>query len=390
MVVWIHGGSFKHGATSVYGPKRFASQGKVVVVQVQYRLGAFGFLANPLFGKGSGNFGLEDQQAALRWVQRNAASFGGNPRNVTIMGESAGAYSVCDHLASPAAAGLFQRAIIQSGPCAQEYSATTYAAPRPRAVAEEYGRTLATTLGCTTASCLRAVPVERLLAATEPDEFGPVLGGAVLPLHPTTALATGRVNRVPVLHGVNHDEEHGRYGAQEVLSGTPITDGDYEDEIRNTFKTKAPAILAAYSDIRPAGLALSTVLTDSQWSVPAAKTNQLLSARMPTYAFEFAGNSPWYAGLAEPTWAFGSHHLSEMAYIFDLAIFEQLNPAQRRLADDVIARWSAFARTGDPNLAESAVSWPRTRPQDREVQSLTPDGISRTDFHADHRIGFWS
>lgn len=389
VVVWIHGGSFKNGANRIYGPRRFAAQGKVVVVQVQYRLGAFGFLASPLLGKGSGNFGLEDQQAALRWVQRNAASFGGNPRNVTIMGESAGGYSVCDHLASPTAAGLFQRAIIQSGPCAQEYSATNYSAPRPLAVAEQYGRKLATSLGCTTASCLRAVPAKQLLAASEPDEFGPVLGGPVLPLHPTTALATGRVNRVPVLHGLNHDEEHGRYGAQEVLSGTPITEADYRAEVQKTFGAKAPAILAAYSDIHPAGLALSTVLTDSQWSVPAAKTNQLLSARMTTYAFEFAGKAPWYAGLAEPDWPFGSHHLSDVAYFFDLAVLERLDPAQSRLADEVIARWSAFARTGDPNLPGTSEAWPRTRPHDREVQSLTPNGITRTDFLADHRIGFW-
>ena len=86
VVVWIHGGSFKYGATSLYGPNRFAGRGDVVVVQVQYRLGAFGFLASPLLGSGSGNYGLEDQQAALRWVQRNAAAFGGDPRNVTHHG----------------------------------------------------------------------------------------------------------------------------------------------------------------------------------------------------------------------------------------------------------------------------------------------------------------
>ncbi len=388
VVVWIHGGSFTNGATRNYGPTRLAKQGKVVVVQIQYRLGAFGFLASPLLGKGSGNFGLEDQQAALRWVQRNAAAFGGNPRNVTIMGESAGAYSVCDQLASPTAAGLFQRAIIQSGPCAQEYSEANYAAPRPRAVAERYSRTLARSFSCTTAACLRDISAEDLLAATADDNFGPVLGGPILPLHPTTALATGRVNRVPVLHGINHDEEHGRYGAQEVITGTPITDAVYRDELGKAFGADADRVAAAYSDVKPAGLALSTVFTDSAWAVPAAKTNRLLSSRMPTYTFEFAGKAPWYAGLPEPTWPTGSHHLSDVAYFLNLNVFDQLSPAQAAFSNELIARWSAFARTGTPNIA-GATPWPRAKPSDREVQSLSPEGTTRTDFIAGHRLSFW-
>ena len=389
VVVWIHGGSFAHGATSLYPPDRFAAKGDVVVVEVQYRLGAFGFLASPLLGRGSGNFGLEDQQAAMRWVQRNAAAFGGDPRNVTIMGESAGAYSVCDHLASPTAAGLFQRAIIQSGPCTQVYSESLYAAPRPRATAEQYGRELAASLGCTTAACLRNVSVERLLAATAATEFGPVLGGPVLPIHPAKALLAGRVNRVPVLHGVNHDEAHGQYGAQEAATGVPITDDEYEAAINQTFGEDADRVLARYADVKPAGLALSTVLTDAQWSWPAAKSNLLLSARMPTYSFEFAGKAPWYAGLSEPAWPVGSHHMSDLAYLFDLNIFQPLNPDQQRLADEVIARWSAFARTGNPNIP-GAKYWPRAMPGDLTVQSLNPGGVTRTNFFTDHRLAFWA
>lgn len=388
VLVWIHGGSFTNGATSVYDPARLAAKGELVVVQAQYRLGAFGFLANPLLGKGSGNYGLEDQQAALRWVQRNAAAFGGDPRNVTIMGESAGAYSVCDQLASPTAAGLFQRAIMQSGPCAQEYSENNYAAPRPRAVAEQYSKGLAASLGCTTAACLRAIPTKRLLAATRSAEFGPVLGGPVLPWHPAQALKAGRVNRVPVLHGVNHDEEHGRYGAQEVITGEAITKEQYEAEIGKVFGDKKDRILAQYPVDRPAGQVLSTALTDGLWSYPAAKTNQLLSRRMPTYSFEFAGKAPWYRGLGEPTWPYGSHHLSDVAYFFGLGILEPLDPAQTRLADELIARWSAFARTGDPNVA-GTTPWPRATPLDRKLQSLNPAEVTRTDFYRDHQLAFW-
>lgn len=393
VVVWIHGGSFKNGGTSIYKPERLAAKGGLVVVQAQYRLGALGFLAHPALDsagrKTSGAYGLEDQQAALRWVQRNVAAFGGDPRNITILGESAGGYSVCDHLASPTAAGLFQRAIIQSGPCTQEWSDANYAAPRPRVVAEGYGRELAADLGCTDAACLRRVSAERLLAASDDAEFSPVLGGPVLPITPTQALRAGKVNRVPVLHGVNHDEEHGRYGAQEA--GLPITEEAYEELVRDTFGAKAPLVLHRYpvTPSRPAGLVQSTMLTDSLWSYPAARTNQLLSARMPTYAFEFAGDAPWYLGAPEPAWPVGSHHLSDVAYLLDLpTVFAPLDPAQARFADEVIARWSAFARTGSPNVPGSVV-WPRTRPSDRQVQSLNPAGVTRTDFHADHQLAFW-
>jgi para-nitrobenzyl esterase len=379
VLVWIHGGSFKHGATSNYGPNRLAAQGDLVVVQVQYRLGVFGFLA--------GSYGLEDQQAALRWVRRNAAAFGGDPHNVTIMGESAGAYSVCDHLASPAAAGLFQRAIIQSGPCSAEWSPTTYAAARPRAVAEQYARDLAARLN---SDDLREVTTERLLAATENDEFGPVLETPVLPLHPAEALLTSKVNRVPVLHGVNHDEEHGRYGAQEAATGVPISPSGYEAMLKETFPGKDKEVLARYpvTSDQPAGLMQSRVLTDYLWSYPAARTNSLLARRMPTYTFEFAGDAPWYKGLTKPEWPVGSHHVSDVSYLLDIPYLEPLDPAQQRLSDEVIARWSAFARSGDPNVA-GGVHWPRAGVLDRQVQSLNPAGTNRTDFHAEHNLALW-
>ncbi len=109
---------------------------------------------------------------------------------------------------------------------------------------------------------------------------------------------------------------------------------------------------------------------------------------MPTYSFEFAGRAPWYAGLDEPGWPYGSHHLSDLAYFFNLGLFQSLDPAQARLADELIARWSTFARTGDPNLAGTK-TWPRATPLDRTVQSLDPAGVTRTDFYRDHQIGFW-
>jgi para-nitrobenzyl esterase len=379
VVVWLHGGDFKYGGNSLYGPTRFAERGDVVVVQPQYRLGVFGFLADPsLGGADSGNFGLEDQQAALRWVRRNAAAFGGDPRNVTVMGESAGGYSVCDLLASPTAAGLFHRAIIQSAPCGQQST-------KPRDEAEKFSRTLARSFGKTTAAELRTVDTKDLLAATEDTEFRPITGTAVLPRDPADALRTGRVNRVPVLHGVDDDEEAGRYGAQEVLSGKKISQSDYETAIRARFGRDADKVLAEYADVRPAGRALATVMTDANWSVPAAATNRLLAARMPTYSFEFAGDAPWYAGTPKPAWPTGTHHMSEVAYFFDVALFDA---PDSEFADELIRHWSAFADAGDPNMPGSA-EWPRTTRHDRTVQSLNVAGTTRTDFAADHRLSFW-
>nr|WP_238356883.1 carboxylesterase family protein [Kribbella italica] len=378
VVVWLHGGDFKYGANSLYGPDRLASRGDVVVVQPQYRLGVFGFLADPSLGKYAGNFGLEDQQAALRWVRRNAAAFGGDPRNVTIMGESAGGYSVCAHLTSPTSTGLFDRAIIQSAPCAQESTTS-------RADAQKFSSALATSFGMQHAAGLRSIGAKELLAATETAEFRPITGGPILPRDPSQSLRAGRLHRVPVLHGVNHDEETGRYGAQEVATGQPITQAAYELAIRDAFGTDASKIIAEYADVRPSGRALATVMTDANWSLPADRTNRLLAARTPTYTFEFSGDAPWYAGMPRPYWPTGSHHMSEVAYFFDLTMFE---PPNERFADELIQRWTAFARSGNPNVSGTTY-WRPATPTDRSVLSLAPSGTRRTDFTSDHRLTFW-
>lgn len=208
VVVWLHGGAFQFGAGSDYGAGRMAALGDVVVVTVNYRLGAFGFLAHPELA-GSGNYGLADQQAALRWVRRNAAAFGGDPGNVTIAGESSGARSVCAHLVAPASQGLFHRAVVQSEPCTMvDWPATDGTPeaeppgfPRSRAVAERQGVRYAEALGCADVACLRGKTPAELLGT--PEWFAPTHGTAVLPVDPAVA---GWVARVPVLHGITRDE----------------------------------------------------------------------------------------------------------------------------------------------------------------------------------------
>ena len=203
VLVWIHGGGLTSDASRNYDPAKLAADG-VVAVTINYRLGALGFLAHPALasrpGGPSGNYGLMDQQAALRWVRDNIARFGGSPHNVTIAGESAGGLSVLAHMVSAGSRGLFQKAIIESGSFALNQ--------RPLAAAEAAGQAFAAQAGCPdqTAACLRHLPVSDLV---NPNfiEIPGVVDGKVLTEPIGTALAAGRFARVPVLNGTNHEEE---------------------------------------------------------------------------------------------------------------------------------------------------------------------------------------
>lgn len=399
VLVWVHGGSFKDGGGSLYGARRLAVQGNAVVVTINYRLGVFGFLAHPALDKGgelSGDYGLQDQQAALRWVRRNAAAFGGDARNVTLVGESSGAISTCAHLTAPGSAGLFQRAIMQSAPCTAPWSPSLAMGnnPRPRAQAERDGVALAGRLGLGTAPSaaqLRKVGVEALLkAAGDPAQpgFGPVVGGPVLPIAPARAIATGRFHRVPVLVGINHDEERMHvWGIEMAKYGKAIPADAYEDEIRAAFGADAAKVLARYplNHFPSASQALATALTDAEFARPVLDTQTALSRRVPTYAFEFAdADAPWFSGFPKP-YPMGAYHAAELPYLFESAGVEPLDAAQQKLSDKMIGYWTRFARTGSP-------AWTRFTPARPYIQSLAPgeDGIKPTPFARDHHYAFWA
>jgi para-nitrobenzyl esterase len=210
VMVWIHGGGFVNGSGDIYHSRWLAAKGHIVVVTINYRLGALGFLAHPSLGPPGtvGNYGLADQQAALRWVRDNIAAFGGDPKKVTIAGESAGGMSVCDHLIAPGSAGLFRAAIIQSAPCQAQADVE---------VGQRRSVDYAIAAGCrnpaTTARCLRAMPATRLerppwyyFLGDSDALSGPVTGTPALPNNPAAGFAADRAARVPVLMGVNHDE----------------------------------------------------------------------------------------------------------------------------------------------------------------------------------------
>jgi para-nitrobenzyl esterase len=399
VMFWIHGGGFYSGSGSLYGAQRLATEGNVIVVTLNYRLGVFGFLAHPSLDNNthkSGDYGLEDQQAALRWVHDNAKAFGGDAGNVTLFGESAGGVSTCSHLAAPASAGLFRQAIIQSGPCTladQWPYADGNWTVRPRKVAEQQGEATAAKLDCDDAACLRGKSVKDLLDASEGGQgFGPAAGpGGVLPRTPAKALATGDFAHVPVIQGTTHDEHRTFVAAIETFTGHTVTDADYRKDIEDFFgPDKARRILAEYpsSAYDSPSTALSTVWTDSAWSCTALGTDRLLSAHVPTYAYEFADEkAPWASDGSSPSFPTGAFHAAELQYLFDDAQFRTpLAEGQQRLSDQMIGYWTRFAHTGNPN-GGAAPSWPRF--DGNHVKSLTTGGTGQTHLSAEHRCGFW-
>ena len=242
VMVWIHGGALVTGGSDDYLPTNLVQDG-VTVVTINYRLGALGFLAHPALAdaKGqSGDYGLMDQQAALRWVQRNIAGFGGDPRNVTIFGESAGGLSTLSQVASPQARGLFEKAIVESG----SYNLTQASL----ASAESAGEAFAANAGCAsqTAACLRALPVSTILANEDAAGYTPNINSEVLPESLGTAFATGKFNRVPIINGTNHDEWR-LFVALSQLEGNPVTAANYQSMISSTLGVPpaAAAVIAS-------------------------------------------------------------------------------------------------------------------------------------------------
>ena len=398
VMVWMHGGALLVGESDGYDPTRLVDAGDVIVVTINYRLGALGFMAHSALTAESpdhvsGNYGLLDQQAALRWVQRNIARFGGDPHRVTIFGESAGGSSVTAHLASPLAAGLFQRAIVESG--------AYLLAPSTLAVGEERGQALADRAGCPdqTAACLRALPVPTLLANQGPSPSAqPVIDGLVLTQAPRTAFESGQFNQVPVLEGSNHDEWRLFVALNIELVAGPVTPEGYPAAIAATLgiPEAATAPFAAeypLEDHASPGEALAALGTDGVFACNARRAELLLSAHVPTYAFEFNDEDAPQRFLPPVSFPYGAYHAAEVQYLFDSPSrvpSEPLDQDQQQLAAAMVDYWTTFARTGQPNRPGRRF-WPRFRADSERVLSLdTPARAVETDFAADHHCDFWA
>ncbi|MGW4567743.1 carboxylesterase/lipase family protein [Streptomyces sp. NPDC004561] len=389
VIVWLHGGGLTTGAGGSYDAHRMVTRGDVVVVTVDYRLGTLGFLAHGGL-PGSGTFGLADQQAALRWVRTEIGAFGGDGHNVTLAGESAGGFSVCAQLASPAAVGLFDRAIIESGPCTGRPDRPFAPSSVPVSTARAAGADLAAKVGCGAArdvmACLRRVDVPRLLAAQEIDQQ-PAHTTPLLPSDPAAAIAAGRFHRVPVLVGNNHDEGNGWAGGI-VQAGHPVTPATWPGVVASFFPSpgQAKAIVREYPvHGTDGGPVFGAVIGDADFACPTARTGSLLAAHVPVWRYEFADEHAPPLTSGTPPFPLGAPHASELPYLFDLGGRPRdLTAAQHRLADTMIDYWTRFARTADPN-GPSSPHWPR-----QTVLSLAPDHIVPTrTARLRHHCTFW-
>jgi para-nitrobenzyl esterase len=419
VLVWIHGGGLFDGESNDYDASALVKggpAGPTVVVTVNYRLGLLGYFAHPAIDAEDhhiGNYGLMDQQAALQWVKRNIAAFGGDPGNVTVGGQSAGATSTAALVISPASAGLFHRAIFESGPL------LTVA---PLALAESRGSGFAGGAGCGTeataavATCLRALTVQKILslqgtaAGNGPYVNGLMVDGTILPIPADTAWTSGKFNRMPIMNGSVADEGAFSASINELFFG-PLSAEQYVNLVKTTYggpagpgagppnyaAGTADAILARYplSAYSDPSLAWVTVGTDAN-VCRHPYLNRNVSRFVPLYAYEFADrNAPWY--FPALSFAHGAAHTIDIQFLFPdwhggpLGIRHKLTAKERVLSDQLVVAWTNFMYTGNPNLTGDQ-PWPRYSANSEVYLSQNvpkSSAIAAARFTAAHKCSFW-
>lgn len=432
VMVWMHGGAFTlgeglqtDGGTS---GDRIARQTGVVVVSMNYRLGQLGFLAHStLSGESpdgaSGNYGLRDQTAALRWVRDNIRAFGGNPDNVTIFGESAGAFSVCSHVASSVSAGLFSKAIMMSGSCERPWPTLE--------AAEQQGDVFAAELGCDTAddvlACMRGKPFEEILAALPPGEnfgfspptgpqgsWGPIFDESFFARQPSDSFASGDFNQVPTLIGFTREEARLFTWLGEI--GTPpleVTEDNYEELLVYFLggdETLAAKALVEYplSEFSEPTLALAAMVTDTVFRCPGRTEAAKISAYSPVYLYQFEfpdGRSQLevalpFIGAEPPSYELAAFHSADIPYVFGydpvLEIsFEDfsttLNAWQPGSRDEalwleLLGYFAGFASSGEPG-AGTGPQWPLYDAEDERY--LAVDTATTIGANPAAKCEFW-
>jgi para-nitrobenzyl esterase len=427
VIVWIHGGGNVDGESNDYDASKLASQGHTVVVTLNYRLGLLGFLAHPALdaeGHHFANYGILDQQFALKWVQQNIAEFGGDKNNVTLGGQSAGSVDVSANVVSPLAAGLFQRAIFESG----------LVEPAPLAFAESVGAKFGVAAGCgsgasaAVAKCLRNLSVAQIMtlqgtaAASGPFVAGGtgIADGQIVPSGGfLSAFKSGQFNHMPIMSGSTEDEGNFNIGISEFFSGpprVPTSEADFTNFITATFsgpsgpggsgpdypagtvnKVKAQYPLSAYPTPQ---LVFDAVETDSGVLCQQHALNKVLAPQVPVYAYEFADRTAPYYFPKMPGFVPLAAHTTDIQYLFPLfhggptGIPHQLNNKQEQLSDELVAAWTNFASTGNPN-GQGNTSWPRYEIAPGKTALLLSENIpvlstiTDAEFVAEHKCNFW-
>lgn len=395
----IHGGGLTTGAGDQHDGSLIVTTDHIIVVSINYRLGPFGFLTIPGLGTtastANGNYGLLDQEAALRWVHRNIAAFGGDPARVTIDGESAGGWSVCALLTSPPARGLFRAAIMQSGSCTSRSPADAQAA----------GLAFAKQAGCpdpaTALACLRGLPETTLLSASASYSAEFTYGGPELPAADASAVAAGNYARVPLLIGYNHDE--GRTFSQGF---TGLTQQQADQLVAALYGSQAPAILArypwsSYPSPYTAAYMIGDIWTDSGFvtgigGCPGQNLAGQFASTTRTYFYQFDDLHAPGLNNDHPGYQWGAGHAMELAYLWPsfnngYSLYDLLTPAQLELSRQMVRYWGAFAATGAPEVAGQP-AWPRYT--SGRLMSLRPGDQTQTitaaTYGAEHQCSFWN
>ncbi|TWE13219.1 carboxylesterase/lipase family protein [Rudaeicoccus suwonensis] len=403
----FHGGGFLGEARTDDG-SNLVRTGKVVYVYVNYRLGVLGFLADKALGAHSGDYGLQDQQAGLRWVQQNISRFGGNPSDVTVFGESAGGASTCAQVASPTAKGLFKNAISISGfynyqnnivwskaDCKSSYFT--------EAQAQAVGATFAKKVGCGKAidvlACLRKIPAATLIKEqgqvgdpTGGGTIGPIINGTTLTMSPVTALTTGHANHVTLITDVGRDEFNGGVYSNSLTPDVVVADNttQFYQLVNEEFGRLAPTVEKLYPLSRFASpfTDYRTIMADSASVCPMLQVDAAASRHMTIYAdIDADADNPAGENLTLPL---GAQHSGTNGLVhFDTS---KLDANQAALQLQLLLEWTHFAATGNP-VAANTPAWPSYLPGQQQVMMLQPADTSMTEpasfVAAQHNCGFW-
>ncbi|MBP7649844.1 MAG: carboxylesterase family protein [Phenylobacterium sp.] len=361
VMVWLHGGSHRYGAGWIYDGANFARDG-VVLVAINYRLGPLGSFTHPALtkaakpGEALGNYGLMDQIAALEWVKRNIKTFGGDPGNVTVFGESAGGASTLALMATRSSKGLYQKAVVQSG--------GGWGGPIKLSDKEAEGVKAAAALGLTdpTAEQLRALPAADLIAKVQGD-FGPFVDGRLMKQTPAQAFAAGRANDVPLIIGSNSGEDSlmSEFGLGPAAVG----------------KALPPAVRAIYAEeaAQSDEVLGRAVFTDRAFGAPARWTAAQAAKGKPAWLYHFS-----YVGSRFRPMVTRAFHAAEIQYVFEYwgrrTPLSMIKPDDKAMADLMHGCWVAFAKTGKPDCA----GWPAYDPRSDQLMEFGAQSGVRTHF----------
>ncbi|WP_083933579.1 carboxylesterase/lipase family protein [Kribbella catacumbae] len=394
--VWNHGGGNTGGAGRDTNPDKFVTREDVVFVTINYRLGAMGYLLTPALEQdnsdgAAGNFGILDQQTALRWVQKNIRSFGGNPDNVTLAGQSAGAANTTVQLASPTARGLFDRAVLQSG---GGNSARTPAAARTSG--ERFAAELGCAPGAGQASCLRSKSSAEILAAQgKVSQSGAVAGTPALPIDPVELMKAGKLTKLPVIVGGTSDERQQAVYGQYDYRGNPLTAAQVDSLITTTYGAGAGKVQKAYAveDYWSPTVAWGAITSDER-ACRDQTLRERLATNTKTWVYEFAEkNAPAFTSIwrLNTNYPFGATHVNDLGYLWDyLGTALPFSTQQVDLSNQMISYWGSFAKDGDPN-ASLAPAWPKYTPQGALLQFKAPgaERVSHAQIDTAHNCSLW-